>query len=63
MAQRGLADEMVRLGNKGLGGSVYGGGKWFWTSYMGLSFEVDPIIATVIGGKCGAIYAIGAATT
>ncbi len=27
MDQRGLADEMVRLGNKGLGGSAYGGGK------------------------------------
>lgn len=27
MDQRGLADEMVRLGNKGLGGSVYGGGR------------------------------------
>jgi len=25
--QRGLAEEMVRLGNKGFGGSVYGGGK------------------------------------
>ena len=27
LAQRGLSDEMVRLGNKGFGGSVYGGGK------------------------------------
>ena len=27
MHQRGLADEMVRLGNPAHGGSVYGGGK------------------------------------